>query len=703
MRPLDSNDYRRRVLATVHARGGAEQSDPFEIYDISLDEADTLDDAEVAAHLDEVWAFWQRNRDHPRYRGVILGMLARHDELAPALASRASRLALRDRVAAARAARDDERFAALDAAVARLVERFGGLPEDKLAGLRSLAAAGGIDEPAFATRIRRYRVLPPGAPERSPRQPIAPQTLRQVRADLDELGRITGAAPPRSLFDLLGVAPGSSRAEILQVRDAMAARNRQRRPDRRRALVDDLLAAVTALLVDGDPEAYLDALAAGTTERLRPRVAAAVLVEDRLLPREAAALVAEAEADGLDPARARAVVVALAREHGAEPAAADLPPITARSERARPAGSLADPVAGPPGRPPAGGDWRASLSRARAALRAGRPIEASDAVTNARELAGETLPPIRAVGDEVEAAIRAAAQRWREVVAALAARRYQAAGDLAGQLARTAFDVPGPDGHSVADVLALSRDRCQQAAALVADAREAAPGRREDLLHEALDLVADCTEAQALLAATIEPPGAIEAVRRAGSVLVSWQPSATGDVRYRVLRIGPEGARAIGVTPASSLEDGGVPADVPLPVYEVSAGRGGAWSRPVRSAVPGSGDAAVAGSDRPVAATAADTLAPAADLRLVAGRLQWIWPEGCTEMMVVWRADGPPVAADDPAATVRKVTNTRYEIDGGVAVPASRPLHVAVFGCVRVGGRLVVAATAAPSARQSLA
>jgi hypothetical protein len=119
--------------------------------------------------------------------------------------------------------------------------------------------------------------------------------------------------------------------------------------------------------------------------------------------------------------------------------------------------------------------------------------------------------------------------------------------------------------------------------------------------------------------------------------------------------------------------------------------------------MPGSGRPAVAGADRPAARTAADTLAPATDLRLVAGRLQWIWPDGCTEMMVAWRADGPPADADDPAATVKKVTNTRYDIAGGVAVPASRPLHVAVFGCMRVSGRLVVAAAAAPSARLSLA
>jgi hypothetical protein len=48
------------------------------------------------------------------------------------------------------------------------------------------------------------------------------------------------------------------------------------------------------------------------------------------------------------------------------------------------------------------------------------------------------------------------------------------------------------------------------------------------------------------------------------------------------------------------------------------------------------------------------------------------------------------------------VTNTRYQIDGGVPLPHDRPLHVAVYACLRVDGRLVVASTAAPSARTVL-
>src|SRR5262245_49902015 len=128
MGPFDANDYRSRVLAPIHARGGVEHSDPFEIYDIPLDEATTLDDAAVTARIDSVWAFWQRNRDHPRYRGVVLALLARHGELAETIKTRAARAELAARVSQARAEREAERFATMDAAAARLVERFGGLP-----------------------------------------------------------------------------------------------------------------------------------------------------------------------------------------------------------------------------------------------------------------------------------------------------------------------------------------------------------------------------------------------------------------------------------------------------------------------------------------------------------------------------------------------------------------------------------------------
>jgi hypothetical protein len=96
--------------------------------------------------------------------------------------------------------------------------------------------------------------------------------------------------------------------------------------------------------------------------------------------------------------------------------------------------------------------------------------------------------------------------------------------------------------------------------------------------------------------------------------------------------------------------------------------------------------AAVAG-----AATWYLELPPVTGLRAVDGLLRWDWPAGCTEVMVVWRTDAPPEAVGDPAAGSRKVTNTRYRLDGGFALPSERPLHVAAFTCTRMSGALAVA------------
>jgi hypothetical protein len=45
----------------------------------------------------------------------------------------------------------------------------------------------------------------------------------------------------------------------------------------------------------------------------------------------------------------------------------------------------------------------------------------------------------------------------------------------------------------------------------------------------------------------------------------------------------------------------------------------------------------------------------------------------------------------DPAAGSRKVTNTRYKLDGGFVLPPERPLHVAAFTCTRMNAALAVA------------
>lgn len=87
------------------------------------------------------------------------------------------------------------------------------------------------------------------------------------------------------------------------------------------------------------------------------------------------------------------------------------------------------------------------------------------------------------------------------------------------------------------------------------------------------------------------------------------------------------------------------------------------------------------------------------------GLLVFTWPVGVTEVFVVARADAPPATPDDPGARAWKVTNMRYEIDGGVKIPPDlpRPCHLAVASCRReVNGSLTIASGFAATARLHL-
>ena len=101
MPAFDANDYRKRVLAAIEARGGVPASDPFEWYDVPLDEADSLSDEAVTEQVEAVWAFWQKHRNHPKYRGLVTALLATHQDTAPALCDRHSRRQLAARTLSA--------------------------------------------------------------------------------------------------------------------------------------------------------------------------------------------------------------------------------------------------------------------------------------------------------------------------------------------------------------------------------------------------------------------------------------------------------------------------------------------------------------------------------------------------------------------------------------------------------------------------
>jgi hypothetical protein len=585
MAPFDPNGYRKRVLAAVEKRGGPAGSDPFELYDLPPD--DDLDDAAVAARVEEVWGFWQRQRDHPKYRVLAAVLVAGHAERSAELLDPGRRRTAAARVRAAREQRDAARFELLDAAISRLVQRYGGVPRDKMAGLDEVGALVGLTPDEVAARLRRHRVVEPA--------PVPPgidaERRGQIRALLAEFGRLTDVTAPPTLLALVGLEPSASDEQVRAAAGAWRSRARELPAERLRSVVDELMVHVGELLEPGRAavEAYLDSVAVDVAEHLRPRVRAAVLVEDRLVAADHAHLLEEAVALGLDRRRATAVLAGLAAELQAPIETADAP----------------EPSPPPPPPPRRDRAWEDALKRARAALRAGRPVEARGHVEDAAESAGtDGATPVRAVADEIDAVLAEAEVRQRAASAALAVRHWAEALEHLEHLHRVASDLPGRGDPAVA------RREVERADTAVAAALAGPEVDRAAALLAVLDAAPDHPAAVAALAEVpLRAPEWVSAARDArGDVVVLW-PAASGDgVTYRVRRLRPDGSwDVVGRVPDTSIQDGGAPPGVEAPVYAVSALLAGRRSTETRSdSVPA----------RPGAAPA-DVPAPPRDVRAV--------------------------------------------------------------------------------------
>ncbi|MGX1808061.1 Ig-like domain repeat protein [Nocardia sp. NPDC055321] len=789
MHAFDPNDYRKRVLAAVERRGGIDSSDPFELYDIPLEEAEQLTDAQVGARLDEVWAFWQKQRDHPKYR-VLVGLLVDgHEERSYPLLSAASRRVEAEQVRRTRDRRDTERYEMLDSAIERLVQRHGGIPVGKIAGLEDLGKLGGLDPKEIEARLRRHRrIEDAAAPAPAARtSEISAQRRQQIRKLLAEYERLLPGDPVPTLLVLLRLdfTKAHETGEIRLRAEALRSRTRELPPGRIRVVLDELLVHISDVLEAGGAivDDYLAAIVEDVTEALRPQVRAAVLVEDHLVAGDFEYLVGEAITAGLDRVAAEKVIIGLATElgttvEGRERGVDSIPGHRGSSSAGSSAGTGAGsgrythpgrgtgsasrtPITPASGRTPTGPPvraWEEPLKAARAALRAGRPYEASQRVDEAKlavggDSAGNTA--VRPVAEEVDRILAEAALRWRSAASGCGGRRYVDALEHLEYLTRSASDVPNPDGRGprLEQLLAQARNAMAEADRLFAAAPAAPAAARVRALLSVLDLCADHTGATAALAELpVDAPGRVSATRKPdGTVEIAWSPSVTEQVEYRVTRLQSDGSwRVVGRTRGTALEDGGAGTG-PVPVYGVVASISGRASEMSRSDGPAvepnrsstgshasnsartdaapatanaSSPAATATHPGPSPAAArtggfgagphgSPTGSPSSDtpsgmpavrgLTANAGLLTFEWPAGVTEVMVVARADAPPTDPDDPAAARKwKVTNTRYQIDGGAKLPADvpRPCHVAVASCRREPtGTLTVAAGFAPAAR----
>ncbi|WP_439030173.1 Ig-like domain repeat protein [Gordonia terrae] len=702
MEPFIGNDYRKRVLAVVEKRGGAGESDVFELYDIPIDEAERLGDDVVSRRLDEVWAFWQKQRDHPKYRVLVARLVAEHDVRSAPLRHKTGRIAEARAVRTRRELRDQKRFELLDNAIARLNERYGGIPASKRQGLDDIGAMGGLTAAEIATRLRRHRLIddPPSAAP-APAAPPAVLTERQrsqIGDLLAEFDRLHDGEPTPTLLTLLHLDTDDA-ADLALVGSRAAALNdraRELAAGRMRAVIDELLVHVNDVLL-ADPalaQAYRQSVVDEVTEHLRPRVRAAVLVEDELGAGDHEFLLAEAKALGLGTRDASRVIATLATEFGARV-------VTAAGEppgRVEPPPPSVEPVETP------SRGWENELRAARAALRDGLPFRARMAVAEARAAAGDdgdALRRVAAVAAEVERVADKALENYRRAQALAADNRHVAALELFEVLHREARDVDragGADGNldalldaaravvAAADELARTADADTGRLAAVIEMR------RRIVDHEGLNAVADRV--------SVEPPRNVRAMTGRDGTTVSWDASPTPAVVYRVVRIGADGsARTLGRTAATELSDGG-PVGPITPVYEVTAVLGDQRSEPGRS---GS-----AGGRATPAPTASSSSSPEDDppaitaVRVDGDTLRFDWPAGVTEAMVVIRPDAAPDDPADPRAVTAKVTNTRYQIDDGYRIPPGipRPCHVAVASCRRTPqGALAVASSFGPSAR----
>ncbi|WP_051178968.1 hypothetical protein [Nocardia concava] len=321
MHAFDPNDYRKRVLAAVERRGGLDESDAFELYDIPLAEAPRLSDAEVAARVEEVWVLWQKLRDHPKFR-VLAGLLVdAHDVLSEPLLHTGSRLVEADRVQQLRSRRDAERYEMLDVAIERLVQRHGGIPAAKIPGLEDIGRMGGLSLAEIAAHIRRHRIIDDTAPTPPPvAAALNPERRQQIRKLLAEYERLLPGDPVPTLMALLGLhfAAAHDTVEIRLRAEALRARTRELPPGRVRVVLDELLVHISDILEPGGEivDTYLQAIILTVTDDLRPQVRAAVLVEDLLVAADFDYLLGEAITSGLDRATAEQVLLTLTDELG---------------------------------------------------------------------------------------------------------------------------------------------------------------------------------------------------------------------------------------------------------------------------------------------------------------------------------------------------------------------------------------------------
>lgn len=606
---FDGNAYRKEVLKPLLDRGEHDVSDPFAV--LGLDPS--VDDEElIRARVDDVVAFWRKEQSSPRYKGLVSSLLAQQDRISALMLDPTRRAETRDRVQGASEAADAEAAARVDELLDALERRHGGIPRDRIDRLRAIAAREGITDAQVDARLADRTLL---ATEDDDVEPVSPAVRRQVANLLAELARLDpDHGTHTTLYGFLGLPIGADATEVGTRREAIDARNRQRRHDRLRTVVDELVALSQTLLVSGDPRRYLAGIEADVRDRMRPAVETAVLLDDKVGAAEAERLTREAVSAGIDPDAARDLVIEVARSLNA-PIDVGTPAeyVVCAACNATNTDTAPDAVCTTCGaelrrdcpkcgrRTPRSAvacaacrfDLRAfdeaaeDLAGAAADLDAGRLAAAAERVEAAARWS-EDLPDVVELRHRIADVERTAADAWAVLAEALAAGRVGDARPALDRLVAVAHDRPGPDGRSVAEATAAVEALEGEVATAVDEAGTA--DDPEAVLVGLLDRhgpAAALTEA--LAGHPVAPAGAVTATPTVDGIVVTWELSpAAGVDGYAVRRtIDRTGGATVELATtggaATEALDPSPPAGEPV-TYSVVALRAGIEAEASRSA-----------------------------------------------------------------------------------------------------------------------
>lgn len=605
---FDANSYRKEVLKPLLDRGEHDVRDPFAV--VGLDPS--VDDEElIRRRMGEVVAFWRKEQASPRYKGLVSSLLKQQDLISAQLLDADRRAEARARVQGASAASDAAATARVDELLDALERRHGGIPRDRLDRLRSIAQREGIAAATVDARLEGRTVIDERAEAVEPISAAQRKQVAGLLAELERLDRDAGAH--RTLYGFLGLPVGAGAGAVQARREAIDARNRQRRHDRLRTVVDELLALGETLLVTGDPRRYLAGIEQDVKDVIRPAIETAVLLEDRVSAVESERLTRDAVAAGLAPDVARDVVVEVARELQAPIDVGSVADYVvcavcnATNTRSDDVSTCSrcgsDLYRSCPrcGTTDARSDVRCGacrfdlraydeaaedLARATEDLGAGRLAAAAERVERAAAW-GEDMPDLLRLRERLASAERTAEDAWGNLAYALDARRVDDARRYLASLGRIASDRPGPDGATLDAATERVEALEAEVATAVAEAAGTADGGREAALLAVLDRFPGASAvAEALADVGVQPVTAVVVERAGGTVTVRWSPSPSpGPVEYRVERTVDRSGGAttpLGRTTDTHLDDAGAPAGEPV-TYAVVAARLGITGPPARS------------------------------------------------------------------------------------------------------------------------